>query len=72
MNALILAHFNIDKHCLLETDASNTVVAAVFSQKGLDREFHPVAYFFKTIAPAKLNYLIHDKEILAIICLFEH
>ena len=61
-----------NKLIILETDASDAVVAVVFSQKGLDREFHPVAYFSKTIAPAELNYLIHNKEILAIIYLFKY
>ena len=31
INALLLTHFDIDRHCLLETDASDTVIAAVFS-----------------------------------------
>jgi RNase H-like domain found in reverse transcriptase len=43
MDAPLLAHYDIDNQCLLETDASDTVVAAVFSQKGLDEEWHPVA-----------------------------
>jgi transposase InsO family protein len=70
--APILAHYEEGKQCLLETDASDAVVAAVFSQKGLDNEWHPVAYFSKTMAPAELNYPIHDKEMLAIIRAFEH
>src|SRR5208282_5701230 len=31
MNAPLLTHFDVDRHCLLETDASDTVIAAVFS-----------------------------------------
>jgi transposase InsO family protein len=72
MNAPLLAHFDIDRQCMLETDASDTVVAAVFSQLGLDGEWHPVAYFSKTMAPAESNYPIHDKEMLAIVRAFEH
>jgi hypothetical protein len=71
-NALLLTHFNVDQHCLLETDASNTVIAAVFSQRGLDGEWHLVAYFSKSMALAKMNYPIHDKEMLAIVQAFEH
>jgi hypothetical protein len=67
IDALLLAYYNIDSQYLLETDASNTVVAIVFSQKGLDEEWHPVAYFSKTIAPAETNYPIHNKELLAIV-----
>ena len=66
-HALVLAHYDLDSQCLLETDASDTVTAAVFSQKGLDGEWHPVGYFSKTMAPAETNYLIYDKELLAIV-----
>ena len=48
------------------------VVVAVFSQLGLDSKYHPVAYFSKLIALAKINYLIYNKEILAIVQAFEH
>ena len=71
-HAPLLTHFNVDRHCLLETDASDTVIAAVFSQLGLDGEWHPVSYFSKTLAPAEMNYPIHDKEMLAIVRAFEH
>jgi hypothetical protein len=67
IKALLLTHFDIDKHCLLETDASDTVIAAVFSQLGLNGEWHPVAYFSKSIALAEMNYPIYDKEMLAIV-----
>jgi hypothetical protein len=72
IHAPLLTHFDVDKHCLLETDASDTVIAAVFSQLGLDGEWHPVAYFSKSMAPAEMNYPIHDKEMLAIVRAFEH
>ena len=45
----------------------NIVVRVVFSQKGLNREQHPVGYFSKTIAPIETNYPIYNKEMLAII-----
>jgi hypothetical protein len=67
MDAPLLAYYDTDSQCLLETDASDTVIAVVFSQKGLDEEWHPVAYFSKTMAPAETNYPIHDKELLAIV-----
>jgi hypothetical protein len=72
VNAPLLAHYDVDSQCLLETDASDTVVAAVFSQKGLDEEWHPVAYFSKTMAPAETNYPIYDKEMLAIVQSLQH
>ena len=63
----LLAHYDLDSQCMLETDTSDIVVTVVFSQKGLDGEWHPVGYFSKTMALAETNYLIHDKEMLAIV-----
>ena len=65
--APILAHYDSRRETRLETDASDGVVAGVLSQRGDDREWHPVGYFSKTMAPAELNYPIHDKEMLAIV-----
>jgi len=55
---------------MLETDALDSVIASVYSQKQINREWHPVTYYLKTIVNAKLNYPIHNKEILAIIYSF--
>ena len=52
---------------MIETDASDGVIAGILSQQHLDGEYYPVAYFSKTMAPAECNYEIHDKEILAIV-----
>jgi RNase H-like domain found in reverse transcriptase len=67
INALLLAYYDLDSQYILETNTSDTIIVVIFSQKRLDGEWHPVGYFFKTIAPAETNYLIHDKEILAIV-----
>ena len=55
---------------MLETNASNSVIAGVFSQKQLDGEWHPIIYYLKAIIVTKLNYPIYDKEMLAIIFSF--
>ena len=57
---------------MLETDASDSTIAGIFSQKQLDREWHPIAYYLKTIIDTELNYPIHNKEMLAIIFSFQH
>jgi hypothetical protein len=57
---------------MLKTDALDGVIAGVYSQKQLDRKWHPVAYYLKTMVDAKLNYLIHNKEMLAIILSFQY
>ena len=71
-SAPVLAHYNPTLPSRLETDASDGVIAAVFSQKGTDGSWHPVAFFSKTMIPAELNYQIHDKEMLAIIRSLSH
>ena len=72
INAPLLMHFDVNWQCLLETNALDTVIVAVFSQLGLDGKWHPVAYFSKSMAPAKMNYPIHDKEMLVIVQAFKH
>ena len=52
---------------MIKTDTSDRVITRVLSQLHLDSEWYPVAYFLKTMALAKCNYSIHDKEMLAIV-----
>jgi len=70
VSAPLLAHFNPEWPLILETDALNSVIASVFSQKQPDGEWHPITYYLKTIIDAKLNYHIYNKEMLAIISSF--
>jgi hypothetical protein len=55
---------------MLETNALDGIIAGVFSQKQLDRNWHLIIYYLKTMADVKLNYPIHNKEMLAIILSF--
>jgi hypothetical protein len=57
---------------MLKTDASDGAIAGIYSQKQLNEEWHPITYYLKTIIDAKLNYPIHDKEMLAIISSFQY
>ncbi|KAI0992056.1 hypothetical protein K3495_g16130, partial [Podosphaera aphanis] len=65
-SAPILQHYNLELECMLETDASDGVVAGVLSQRH-PNGWLPVGYFSKNMASAELNYAVHDKEMLAII-----
>ena len=69
--APILAHFDCDKDIILETDASDYVMAGVLSQYGEDGLLHPVAFFSKKNNPAECNYEIYDKELMAVVRAFE-
>ena len=57
---------------MLKTDALNGVIASIYSQKQPDGEWHPITYYSKTMVDAKLNYPIHNKEMLAIILSFQY
>jgi hypothetical protein len=72
VSALVLAHFDLQLPLQVETDALDKVVSSAFSQKHLDSKWHLVAFFLKTIEDVELNYLIYNKEILAIILSFQH
>jgi hypothetical protein len=56
--------------CLI-TDASDFAMGAILEQPDLFNHWHPVTYFLKLLLPAKQNYDIHDKELLAIIYTLE-
>ena len=66
----MLAHYESSLETWVETDASDFVVAGVLSQKH-GKELKPVAYFSKKMTPAECNYMIYDKELLAIVKNFE-
>jgi len=50
----------------VETNALDYTLAAILSIVNEDNEVHPVAFHSCTFTAAKLNYDIHDKELLAI------
>jgi len=64
--APILAHFYPETETVVQTDASDFALGCVLSQF-LDRKLHPVAFHSQKLSPAKRNYEIHDKELLAIL-----
>ena len=64
--ASVLRHYQSDLKIKLETDASDGVMMGVLSQQHKD-EWHPVAYYSKSMSDAERNYEIHDKEMLAIV-----
>ena len=67
MTALILAHFDSDLECILETDSSDHALESVLSQYDENDVLCPVAYFSQKLNTAESNYEIYDKELLVII-----
>jgi hypothetical protein len=51
----------------LEADSSNWATGAVLSQQGTNGKWHPVAFYSKSLNDVQRNYLIHNKEMLAIV-----
>jgi hypothetical protein len=63
----ILIHPDFLKPFFLESDASDSALEVVLSQKGQDTRLHPVAFHSRKFTAAEINYEIHDKELLAIV-----
>jgi hypothetical protein len=71
MTGPILRHFDPSKHGVVEADASDYALGAIFSQYDDEGLLHPVAFYSRKLLPAEMNYQIYDKELLAIICAFK-
>jgi hypothetical protein len=69
--APVLLMPNIDKPFCIECDATDYATGAVLEQQGEDNLWHPTAYISKAMDPAKRNYNIHNKELLAVFQLFK-
>jgi len=50
----------------MKTDASDYALAAILSIITKNNEIHPIAFYSQTFSALKLNYNVHDKELLAI------
>jgi len=64
--ALVLTHWKLGHSLIVETDASNYALAGILSMQDDDSKIHPIAFLSRTFSRAKLNYDVHDKEVLAI------
>ena len=70
-SAPILRLFDPFKKIIIEINASDYALRIIFSQKGLNKKFHPVVFYSQKLIPAEINYKIHDKEFLVIIKAFK-
>jgi len=68
----ILVIFNLKKPVTVETDVSDKAIRACLSQLDDKAKLRPVAYLSRKMAPAELNYKVHDKELLAIVEAFRY
>ena len=69
--APILQHFDLNWMSIIKTNSSNYVTGGILSQYNKDGVLYPIVYFLKWLNPAKYNYEIYNKELLAIIRYFK-
>jgi hypothetical protein len=67
----LLIHANLSKPFVLETNVSNFVVGIMLSELEQDNLLHHVNFHSPKFFLTKINYEIHDKEILTIMDAFE-
>jgi hypothetical protein len=70
--SLVLMLLDHEKPFTLITNASDYATGAILEQRDALGRSHPIAYFLKSLQPAKQNYEIHNKELLAIIHALKH
>ena len=56
---------------VIKADLSNYITRGILSQYNKEGVLHPIVYFLKRLSPAKYNYEIYNKELLAIIRYFK-
>ncbi|KAJ1138224.1 hypothetical protein NDU88_004615 [Pleurodeles waltl] len=65
--APVLTHPDVDLPFIMEANASDVAIGAVLSQQSKDTgQLHPVAYMSRKLNEAEQNYVIAEKELLAI------
>jgi RNase H-like domain found in reverse transcriptase len=62
----VLTHYKPSCPLVIETDASDYALAAIFSQVESNRKIYLVTYLSRTFSDTELNYDTHDKELMAI------
>ena len=70
-SAPILTHWIPDCPLVVETDTSDYALTAILSTYTPNGELHPIAFHSQTFTSPKLNYDVHDKELLAILEAFQ-
>ena len=79
----VLKQPNFNKRFFLQTDASKYGMGAILSQEGehmpasdpskqLKPKLHPITYYLATFIPAKWNYNIYERELLAVMKSLAH
>ncbi len=70
-NAALLSHPQLGAPTCIMTDASDSAVGAVF-QQFIHGQWRPLAFFSKSLTPAKTRYSAFDRELLAVYLAVKH
>ena len=65
--APILTIFDPERETILETNILDYTIGVYLTQKGDNNKIQIMAFYSHKIIGPKLNYNIHDKELLAIV-----
>ena len=68
--APVLRYFDPNRETVVHTDASDFAIGGWLGQV-YDDGVHPVLYFSRKLRPAELNYITHEKELLALVYFLE-
>ena len=63
--------FDLRKQIIMKANTSDQVQESVLSQSDKLRNLHLIAFHSQKFTKLKLNYKIHDKELLAIVKAFK-
>ena len=64
-------HFDPELPTKLETDASDGVIAGVYSQEHANGLWYPIGFYSHVLSGHEPNWEIHDKELFAIMEAFK-
>ena len=68
----VLTKWVPDSEMIVETDASDYMLAVIISSWAPDGEIHPISFRSCSFNPAEVNHNTHNKELLAIFKAFKH
>ena len=74
LEALILNHFDPERHIQIEIDALDYAISRILNQLISDNlgQWHLIVFFCKKMIPAKTRYETYDKKRSVIIKVFKH
>ena len=66
-SSLILVQVDPQKPFIIEVKASDFALGSILLHQGDDEKLYPVAFYSRKFDTTKINYKVHDKELLAIV-----